>query len=381
MLLGDGGHGIRQGLGLLLRKLPLLYASPAVDLGRDGVSNSVFGRTLTYLGDVSAGESLRHRGQLLIGDVLGHRGLPEIGPKDGDPGLQIGQGYVNELVQTSWPHDTGIQNVRPVGGPDDEEGLAPSDAVDLGEDLVDDSIGGVGGGGSPTPPRPGDGVHLVEEEDTGAGRARLVEEVADVGLGTSEPHVQQFWSFDGDEIGATFVGDGLGHEGLSASGRSVEEHTPGGLHSKFLKESAVFDGIPDHLLQFSFSILQSPDVLPFGIRHLYFIFAQGGRIGGFESMEKVVVGDHEGFQDFFRYGFFGVHVHRPDIGTDALECRFQTELLQISSNISVGILRNLCQIHISRHFHIHGLNLENIVTSLFVRDEHLQFAVETARTA
>lgn len=43
----------------------------------------------------------------------------------------------------------------------------------------------------------GDGVHLVEEEDAGGGRAGLLEELTHVGLGLSEPHGQQLGACSG----------------------------------------------------------------------------------------------------------------------------------------------------------------------------------------
>ena len=63
----------------------------------------------------------------------------------------------------------------------------------------------------------GDGVELVKEEDAGRGAPRLVEHVADVGLGLSEPHGQQLGALDRDEVGLALVSDGLGEQRLTAA--------------------------------------------------------------------------------------------------------------------------------------------------------------------
>ena len=63
----------------------------------------------------------------------------------------------------------------------------------------------------------GDRVELVKEEDAGCGAPRLVEHVAHVGLGLSEPHGQQLGALDRDEVGLALVGDGLGEQRLTAA--------------------------------------------------------------------------------------------------------------------------------------------------------------------
>lgn len=56
---------------------------------------------------------------------------------------------------------------------------------------------------------------LIEEEDARGGRPSLVENVSDVGLTLSEPHGQKLGALDGDEVGLTLVGDGLGQQSLT----------------------------------------------------------------------------------------------------------------------------------------------------------------------
>ena len=59
---------------------------------------------------------------------------------------------------------------------------------------------------------PTDGVQFIEEEHTGCSLTRLVEHVANVGFGFTEPHRQQLWTFDRDEIRLALVGNGFGQK-------------------------------------------------------------------------------------------------------------------------------------------------------------------------
>ena len=65
------------------------------------------------------------------------------------------------------PQDGGVDDVWPVGGSDDEDVLLAPHAVHLCEDLIDDSVRGTSSISASSSSGLGDGVQLVEEEDTG----------------------------------------------------------------------------------------------------------------------------------------------------------------------------------------------------------------------
>ena len=81
--------------------------------------------------------------------------------------------------------------------------------------LVNDTVRGTAGISAGSSSRLSDGVQLVKEEDAGRGGPGLVEDVPHVGLGLSEPHGQQLGALDGDEVGLTLVGYGLGQKRLT----------------------------------------------------------------------------------------------------------------------------------------------------------------------
>ena len=67
------------------------------------------------------------------------------------------------------------------------------------------------------------GVQLIEEDYARASVASSLEDAADVRLGLSDVHVQQFWTLDREEVERARGGDRLGYERLSCSGRAVQQ--------------------------------------------------------------------------------------------------------------------------------------------------------------
>ena len=111
-------------------------------------------------------------------------------------------------------------------------------------------------------------VHFIKEQNTWTGSASLVEQLTDVSLRSTEPHVQQLWSLDGNKVGPALVGDSLGHQRFSASRGPIEEDSARSLHSEALKQPTMFDWIPHHLLKLTLGLLQTSDILPFDIWNL-----------------------------------------------------------------------------------------------------------------
>ena len=113
----------------------------------------------------------------------GERRLTCASFEDGDARFDVGQRQVDELVEAARPHDSGVEHIGPVRGSDDEDRLLGTDAVNLGQDLIDDAIARVGAPRAARATRLGDRVDFVEEEDARRRATRLVEELAHVGLG------------------------------------------------------------------------------------------------------------------------------------------------------------------------------------------------------
>ena len=69
------------------------------------------------------------------------------------------------------------------------------------------------------------GVQLVEEQHARSSATSLVKHITDVGLRLAEPHGKELRALDGNEVGLALVRDSLGQQGLSTTGRAIEQNT------------------------------------------------------------------------------------------------------------------------------------------------------------
>ena len=159
-------------------------------------------------------------------------------------------------VEAAGPQDRGVDHVLTVGGADHDDVLQALDTVDLAEQLRDDR--GLDVRGNPGAAGAEDRVHLVEEHDHRRAFGRLLagplEDQPDVPLGLADELVQQLGALDVEEVGLRLagvvaadlghllgqrVGDGLGDQRLTATGRAVEQHTLGRAQRVFAVQVLV----------------------------------------------------------------------------------------------------------------------------------------------
>jgi hypothetical protein len=211
-------------------------------------------------------------------DVASDGSLPQVGLENAETGGLVGEGNLDDLVQSSGTEQRLVHDFRSVGGSNDEDVLFGADTVHLGQQLVDDSVSSAASIALPSASGDGNGVQLIEEKHAGCGSSGLIEDISDVGLALSEPHGQQFRSLDGDEVGAALVGDCLGEQGLAASGRTVEEDSLRGLHAELVELFGVFDREQNHLLELLLGLFEASDVLPLHVGHFDVGFTQRGGV-------------------------------------------------------------------------------------------------------
>lgn len=94
--------------------------------------------------------------------------LAEVGLQDAVPALLVGQGDVDELIQTPRSQNGRIDDVWSVCGSDDEDVLLAGHSIHLGQDLVDDTVSSSTAISHITTTGLCYGVQLIEEEDTGS---------------------------------------------------------------------------------------------------------------------------------------------------------------------------------------------------------------------
>lgn len=99
--------------------------------------------------------------------------LAEVGFQDAYPALLVGQGDVDELIQTAGSQDGGVDDVWSVRGADDKDVLLTGHPIHLRQDLVDHAVGRSAAVSHVAATGFSYGVQLIEEEDAGRRLASL----------------------------------------------------------------------------------------------------------------------------------------------------------------------------------------------------------------
>eukprot|EP00906_Rhabdomonas_costata_P002090 RCo003296 len=292
--LGNLGHGVE---GLVCGDLPGLDHLVVLDLLRNAFLDRQLAGPLADRGDIGTRKPVGLLCQEHKVHIGCDRGLPQDGLENVDAGLFVRQGDVDQLVQSPRPHDRRIDDVRPVGGTDDEHALLGAHSVHLGEDLVDHAVPrapSVATRGAPTGAR--NTVQLVEEQHARGGLASLVEDLPHVGLALTKPHRQQLRTLDRDEVGLALVRNRLRQQGLPAPRGSIEQHTLGRGDAKLLELPRVLHGVLDDLLQLRLHALQPSDVLPGHVGDLHDSLPQRAGAGVPHGKAEVVLSDAHAVQ-------------------------------------------------------------------------------------
>jgi hypothetical protein len=101
-------------------------------LSLDVLEDGVLARPLADLRDVCAAEARREPGEHAEVDVPGDGRTPQARHEDLASRCLVGQGDVDELVEVARPEQRGVDDVRPVGGADDEHRLLGGHAIHVG---------------------------------------------------------------------------------------------------------------------------------------------------------------------------------------------------------------------------------------------------------
>mmetsp|Transcript_24647 Transcript_24647/g.39055 ORF Transcript_24647/g.39055 Transcript_24647/m.39055 type:complete len:588 (+) Transcript_24647:303-2066(+) len=375
----DLGHGVL--LLHVLHVLAGLRAQPlALHVAHDVLADGQLGRPLADLRQVRPGELLRLGRQVAQVHVLVHGGLAQRGLQDADARLQVGHGDVDQLVQPAGAHERRVDDVRPVGGPDDEHVLLGAHAVHLGQQLVHHAVTGPAAVARAAAALLRDRVQLVEEEHAGRGRARLGEHVAHVALGLAEPHGQQLGALHGDEVRLALVGHRLGHQGLAAAGRPVEEHALRGAHAELLKLVRVLHRVLHQLLQLALHVHQAANVVPAHVGHLHRGLSEGGRVGHAQR-EPEVLHVHGHRVQHLRVDVVLLDINEIHLLTDALHGSFCAQRSHIRTNKAMCLVGNLLGVHVVVQLHVTRVDAEDLQAAVLVRHADVDLAVEPPEAA
>lgn len=316
------------------------------------------------------------------GYFINVRGKPcQMSAKEGEREKKAHERNVDELVESTRSEESGIDLVRSVRRTNDEHVLLGVHAVHLGQDLVQDAVARASGvAASASAARLRDRVELVKEHDDGRGRSGLVEHVADVRLGLSEPHGQQLGTLDRDKVRLALVRDRLGEQRLSRSGRAVEQDTLRRRHAVLEELFRVLDRVLHRLLQLDLDLVEASDVVPRDGRDLDDRLAQGRRVRRPEREPEVVHRDAE------RVEHLGVdrvlvEVDQVHLFADLLHRRLGAERRDIGADVPVRVGRDLFQVDVVGELHVLGVDPQRFESARRVGDSNVDLAVEPAEPA
>ncbi len=168
--------------------------------------------------------------------------------QDGEPAGSIGSVHHHLPVEAPPTQKSGIEHVRPVGGPEDHHAGEAVEAVHLDQQLVQGLVpllltaAGVGGAGASR------GVQLVEEENGRCALANLSEQLPDTSSPDALVHLHELGAGGGEERYSGLSGDGSSQQRLPGPRRTDQQDAAGRLGPdlrKPLRVHQVVAHLPD----------------------------------------------------------------------------------------------------------------------------------------
>ncbi len=160
-------------------------------------------------------------------DLRGQRLAAGVDLEDLLAALAVGAVDDDLAVEAARPQQRRIEDVRPVGGGDEDDVVLHLEAVHLDEQLVQRLLALVVAAAHAGASVAADGVDLVHEDDAGGVLFGLLEEVADAAGADADEHLDEVRSRDREEGDPGLAGDRAGEQRLAGAGRAVEQHALG----------------------------------------------------------------------------------------------------------------------------------------------------------
>jgi hypothetical protein len=157
----------------------------------------------------------------------------------GLPARKIRQLHRYPAVETAGAQQRGIQDVRTVGGGQDDHAAAAVEAVHLREELVEGLLALVVAAEGAGVALLADGVYLVYEHDAGGLFIGLLEQVAHLGRAHAHEHLHEFRAREGEERYLGLAGHGLGQQRLAGARRAHQQRALGHVGAYLI----VFRGV------------------------------------------------------------------------------------------------------------------------------------------
>ena len=178
-----------------------------------------------HVGQVRTGHAGGALGQLRYVNLFCQRLILRVHAQDLLAAGQVRVGDRNLAVEAARAQQRRIQDVRAVGGGDEDYAFAVTKAVHFYQELVEGLLALIVATAGTGTALAAHGVNLVHEDNAGAIFLRLLEQVAHAGGTHADEHLHKVRTGDGIERHAGLAGHGAGKQSLTGTRRAVEQHT------------------------------------------------------------------------------------------------------------------------------------------------------------
>mmetsp|Transcript_3734 Transcript_3734/g.6380 ORF Transcript_3734/g.6380 Transcript_3734/m.6380 type:complete len:348 (-) Transcript_3734:659-1702(-) len=189
---------------------------------------------------------------------------------------QVGHVHGHLTIEASGAEQSGVENIRAVGGRDDDHSRVALEAVHLGKELVEGLLALVVAAAHAGPAGSPDGIDLVDEDDGGALLARLRKQVAHAGRAHTHKHLHEVGPADGQERHASLTCNSLGQQRLSRARGTHEKGSLRHLSSQLLVLPGALQKL-HKLHHFRLGLITPRHILEHDLRFGVFIQSAHGR--------------------------------------------------------------------------------------------------------
>jgi hypothetical protein len=204
-------------------------------------------RLVDHVGQVGTGEAGRAAGDDRQVDVRGERLALGVHGEHRAPAFEVGPVDRDLPVEPAGPQQRRVEDVRPVGGRDEDDSALDVEAVHLDQQLVEGLLALVVAAAEAGAAVPADGVDLVHEDDRRRVGLGLLEQVAYPGGADADEHLDEVGAGDRVERHARLAGDRAGQQGLAGAGRPVQQDALGDLRADGLELGRALQELLDLL--------------------------------------------------------------------------------------------------------------------------------------
>ena len=167
--------------------------------------------------------------------------------EDRRPALHVRPVEDDLAVEPAGAQQRRVEDVRPVGGGDDDHVRVRVEAIHLDEDLVEGLLALVVRAAEAGPALAADRVDLVDEDDARRIALGLVEEVADAAGADADEHLDELRARDREERHAGLARDGTRHQRLAGAGRPDEQNATRDARAEGIELLGVLEELDDFL--------------------------------------------------------------------------------------------------------------------------------------